>query len=272
MMETAALLSRIDYRGALTRDEEVLRSLHRAFLTAVPFENLDIHLGRRIVLDETAFLDKIATRRRGGFCYELNGLFAALLRKLGFTVTMLAARVISAPGEPGREFAHLLLRVDLQQPWLADVGFGEWFVEPIRFEPGREQEIDGEQYGVIAVQDRFVIERRPADGDWMPRQSFSLIPRVLGDFAAMCDDFQVNPESFFRQRRLCTRKTHEGRITLSDDRLIETRAGDRRESILKDGSTYGDALRTHFGIELTRDEIARLWGDFCCHQTSSRTA
>src|SRR6187397_3354830 len=108
-MDFQSYLQRINYRGEQTPTAATLRELHRAHLLTVPFENLDIHLGRPIVLEQGALFDKIVRRRRGGFCYELNGLFAALLYKLGFDVTMLSAGVARADGSYGPEFDHLTL-------------------------------------------------------------------------------------------------------------------------------------------------------------------
>ena len=127
MLNAPAYLARIAYTGPTPPTIETLRSIHRAHLQTVPFENLDISLGRTIVVDEDATVRKIVEQRRGGFCYEMNGAFAALLRALGFRVTLLAARVARPQGGEGPEFDHLTLRVDLEEPWLADVGFGESF-------------------------------------------------------------------------------------------------------------------------------------------------
>src|ERR1039458_10379901 len=143
MLNLLAYLERIGYSGSTEPSAETLRALQRAHMFAVPFENLDIHLGRPIVCDEDRFLHKIINERRGGFCYELNGAFSALLRALGFQVTLLSARVAGADGDTdGPDFDHLTLRVDLpgstnhgltaEVPWLADVGFGEGFLEPLR--------------------------------------------------------------------------------------------------------------------------------------------
>jgi N-hydroxyarylamine O-acetyltransferase len=127
-----AYLDRISYTGPLETTADGLRALHRAHMLSVPFENLDIALGRKIICDEEAILRKIVEQRRGGFCYELNGAFAALLREVGFTVTLLSARVARQDGSYGPDFDHLTLRVDLDEPWLADVGYGDSFVEPLR--------------------------------------------------------------------------------------------------------------------------------------------
>src|SRR4051812_21511122 len=113
-----AYLARIGYAGSLAPTIETLRALHRAHLHAVPFENLDIHLGRPIKLDRGAFFRKIVGERRGGFCYELNGLFADLLAFLDFDVSLLSARVAREAGGFGPEFDHLAVLVHAGGRWL----------------------------------------------------------------------------------------------------------------------------------------------------------
>lgn len=153
-MDVSAYLDRINYHGPLSPTPEVLRDLHRAHMFTVPFENLDIHIPREIVCDEKHFIHKVVNERRGGFCYELNGAFAALLRALGFHVTLLSARVPCADGSDGPEFDHLTLRVDLDEPWLADVGFGDSFLEPLRLQPGRKQTQGDRVYRIVEAADR----------------------------------------------------------------------------------------------------------------------
>src|SRR5919199_4974405 len=114
-MDIQAYLERINYHGPLDPSAETLRELHVAHLLAVPFENLNIGMGWPIVLDESALFDKIVVQRRGGFCYELNGLFAALLRALGFHVTMLSAAVARRDGSFGPDFDHMALLVTLEE-------------------------------------------------------------------------------------------------------------------------------------------------------------
>src|ERR1700676_4492415 len=145
MLKLPAYLERIAYTGPLTPTPEVLRNLHRAHMLSVPFENLDIVLGRKIACDEDAFIRKIVGRRRGGFCYELNGAFAGLLRAIGLKVSLLSARVPRDDGSGGPEFDHLALRVDLDEPWLADVGFGECFLEPLRL----RSRVEHKQFGRV---------------------------------------------------------------------------------------------------------------------------
>src|SRR5581483_1774514 len=127
-------LKRINYHGSLEPTLQTLQALHEAHLLAVPFENLDIHLGRKILLDEASLWTKIVEQRRGGFCYELNGMFAWLLRALGFRVSMLSADVARDTGEFGPEFDHLTLLVHLEEDWLADVGFGNSFRQPLQMQ------------------------------------------------------------------------------------------------------------------------------------------
>ena len=247
-MDIAAYLERIDYRGPLGRSIETLRGLHLAHLYAVPFENLDIHLGRPIALDGTALFDKIVTRRRGGFCYELNGLFCALLRELGFRVAMLSAEVAREAGGFSPPFDHLTLWVDLEKPWLADVGFGEGFRLPLSLNEPAEQVMDGCAYLVIADGDYRTLLSCDRSGDWTPRYRFTLQPHTLADFAERCLFHQTSPESHFTRNRICTRATPDGRVTVSDMRLIVTTGTEKTERLLGGEAEYAATLREQFGV------------------------
>jgi len=239
-------LARIGYIGPREPTPEVLRALHERHLLSVPFENLDIHIGREIVPDEARILDKIVRQRRGGFCYELNGAFAALLRALGFDVDMLSARVPRADGTISPEFDHMTLLVRAGgERWLADVGFGECFLHPLRLdERGDQRDPAG----------TFRIEQRDAR-DWLlssgkPEYLFSLEPHPLADYAEMCHYHQTSPKSSFTQKRVCSLATMTGRITLAEDRLIVTENGARREESIDDDGAWRAALRAKFGMEL----------------------
>jgi len=142
-LDAAAYLQRINYDGPRTPSAETLRQLHLAHLLSVPFENLSIHWREPIVLSDDALFEKIVRRQRGGFCYELNGVFAALLRSLGFNVTMLSAEVANDKGEFGPPFDHMTLVVTLEDRWLADVGFGDSFREPLLLDE-REPQVQGD--------------------------------------------------------------------------------------------------------------------------------
>ena len=165
-MNFEAYLERINYRGSLAPTAETLRQLQVAHLLTVPFENLSIHAGEPIVLDDEALFSKIVGRRRGGFCYELNGLFAALLRELGFDVAMLSAAAMSGEEGFGPEFDHMVLMVTLEERWLVDVGFGDSFLEPLRLDYRGEQ-VQGEHaYRIDAEGDHLILRRRDRDSAW----------------------------------------------------------------------------------------------------------
>jgi len=248
MLNVPGYLERIAYSGSTEPSAATLCAIHRAHMLAVPFENLDIHLGRKIVCDETRFLRKIIDERRGGFCYELNGAFSALLRELGFPVTLLSARVARAAGGDGPEFDHLTLRVDLETPWMADVGFGDSFVEPLRLQADLEQPQFGRSYRLIRSEEGWHLEAK-SDGQWKREYSFTLQPRGLADFSGMCEYHQTSPDSHFTRSRICSRATPEGRITLSNRKLIETKDGSRQERVLED-QELDACLRDLFGVVL----------------------
>jgi N-hydroxyarylamine O-acetyltransferase len=249
-MNLSAYLQRLNYSGPLTPSAETLRALHQAHLLAVPFENLDIHLGRPIILDEAAFFDKIVERRRGGFCYELNGLFAALLRELGFEVTLLSARVAGENGNFGPEFDHLTLLVQLEERWLADVGFGEAFRRPLRLDEPGAQAQPGGMYRLTPDNEAWIYWLLDEEKEWRAQYRFTLQPRPLADFAEMCHYQQSSPQSHFTQKRVCSLATPEGRVTLSNDRLIITRHGQRQERELASPAEQAAVLRHYFGVEL----------------------
>jgi N-hydroxyarylamine O-acetyltransferase len=246
-MNVDAYLHRLHYSGPRAPTLETLRALHHAHLLAVPFENLDIHRHTPIRLDEARFFDKIVTRRRGGFCYELNGLFAWLLRQLGFNVTLLSARVTNANGY-GPEFDHLVLLVRLNERWLADVGFGDSFREPLRLDDSRPQTQPFGRYRLSAEGEQWTMVELDADGQALDGYTFTLQPRQLAEFAAMCHWQQTAPESHFVQNRVCTLATPTGRVTVSGQRLITTTDGQRHERPIADDAGYVAILHEQFGI------------------------
>jgi N-hydroxyarylamine O-acetyltransferase len=251
-LDIPAYLERIAYNGPLDVSPDSLRGLHLAHLYTVPFENLDIHLSRRLSLDGAALFDKIVTRRRGGFCYELNGLFCALLRDLGFHVTMLSAEVARTAGGFSAEFDHLALRVDLDEPWLVDVGFGNGFRLPVRLNDTADQPQGTSTYRIVSDGAYRVLMRRDHGcddaGDWTAQYRFTLQSHALADFADRCHFHQTSPESHFTQGRICTLATPAGRVTLSGMRLIVTTPAGRTESELTGDTEYAAALRERFGV------------------------
>lgn len=171
-MDIQSYFERIGYHGALEPTWQTLRALHEAQLLTVPFENLAIRLGREIVLDEAALWAKIVAHRRGGFCYELNGLFALLLRSPGFRVYLLSAAVATATHGFGPDFDHLTLLVHLEEDRLADVGFGESFREPLRLQAGLVQSQIRNSYRLECEGVSWIYEER--DSEWKPAHRFTL--------------------------------------------------------------------------------------------------
>lgn len=241
-----------------------LRRLHEAHMLAVPFENLSIHYDQPIVLETAALYDKIVRRRRGGFCYELNGLFAWLLRQLGFDVTLLSVEVAESGGAFSPPYDHLALLVRAMEgaDWLADVGFGDSFRQPLRFQAEVEQDGgDGRVYRLrenpyrgdeAGEQPQFpysLVEQR-GDAQWEPVYRFTLQPHELADFEERCDYQQTSPDSHFRQKRVCSLALPQGRVTLSDLRLITTIQGQREERLLSSEEEYRETLATKFGVAL----------------------
>lgn len=250
MFDLHAYLARIGLTGPADPTSETLRRLHLAHLRTVPFENLDISLGREIVCDEQRFLHKVVDLRRGGFCYELNGAFAALLRTLGYVVTLLSARVSRREGGASPEFDHLALQVDLEEPWLVDVGFGDSFLEPLRLNTGAVQEQLERSFRISPTEGCMVVEREESPGLWRPQYQFTQESRQLSDFVPRCHYHQTSPESHFTQQRICTLATPDGRITLSDLRFIRTRNGIREERMLTSEQEWQALLQSDFGVTL----------------------
>ncbi|MEZ5306560.1 MAG: arylamine N-acetyltransferase [Pyrinomonadaceae bacterium] len=247
-MKPSLYLDRIGFVGTPGRDFETLRMLHLNHLMRVPFENLDIERGVEIVLDTRLLFEKIVIRRRGGFCYELNGLFCELLRTIGFNVEMLSGRVVRPDGSEGMEFDHMLLLVDGR--WIADVGFGDSFCEPIPLEENVFEQATG------TFELRRLVEGwelgKLSDGEFHPQYRFGEQPYELHDYIEMCVYQQTSPESHFTRNTICSRLVENGRITISGDRLIETLDGDRIETAIDDPVQRAELLRARFGIELDR--------------------
>jgi len=250
-MNIDAYLKRIGYQGPIDVTADTLRSLQVAHLRTVPFENLSIHADEPIVLQDEALFNKIVERRRGGFCYEVNGLFAWLLRSLGFGVTMLSAGVARPDGGFSPEFAHMTLMVKLSDRWLVDVGFGDSFLEPLLLdEPGAQ--VQGSQaFQIHNEGSHRILKRRIKDEDWKPEYRFNLQPHAFPDYEEMCQFHQTSPESHFTKSRICSRVTDEGRITLSDMRLITTNGPQRDERALLNQDEYEHVLWDQFGIVMS---------------------
>lgn len=258
-------LARIGYSGKLRPDYPTLRGLHLAHFLAVPFENLDIHAGRKIVIGADNAYRKLVEEKRGGFCYEQNGLFGAVLAEIGFGVTYLSGRVARRTGGWGPEFDHLALLVDVpeDEPYLADVGFGESFREPLRWNDTGPQRQGANEYRLAETLEGRVLSSRSLDGEWSDRFILSVTPRSLTDFAAMCEFHQTSPESHFTREPMISLAQPDGRTTLTGQQLILTRQGVRNEQAVADRAAFFENLEQHFGVvlspEMRKFLAAKVW-------------
>jgi len=253
-MEIQSYLDRIHYKQSVRADIHTLRGLHRAHMLAVPFENLDIvPLQRPIHLDQQALWDKIIARKRGGFCYELNGAFAWLLGQIGFEVTCLNGRVYHEDGSLGIDFDHLTLLVRTpgqSARWLADVGFGDSFLEPLSFEEAGDH-IEGlRAYKLEQTKDGMAMWQRDYDGEWKRQYFFDLTPRRFPeDYQAGCLHHQNPSLSSFGRVGIISMATADGRVSLNMEKLIVTRNGQREERAINK-KEYPLLLKQYFGVVL----------------------
>ncbi|WP_432153056.1 arylamine N-acetyltransferase family protein [Streptomyces tricolor] len=258
-----AYLRRLGIARPQQPTSEALRELHLSHLRTVPFENLSVHLGEDITLEEKRLLEKVTEAGRGGFCYELNGAFGTLLAALGYGVELLAGRVYDGEGRLGIPYDHLALRVRTADgdTWLADIGFGAHSHYPLVYGERGEQDDPGGSFQVMeAGPDPAGVRGGDTPGagdldvvlDGEPQYRLEIRPRVLGDFAAGAWWHSTSPKSHFTRSLVCSRITEDGgRITLSGRRLKTTAADGTRET--RELGTDDEVLtvyRERFGIEL----------------------
>ena len=251
-MNVAAYLSRIGLDEAAA-DYSSLRSLQRAHLLAVPFENLDIHWKRPIVIDTGKFFSKIVNERRGGFCYELNGSFNDLLRDLGFRTRLVSARVFNGTVH-GPEFDHAAIIVTIDgDEYLTDVGFGAFTTEPLRFALDEVQQDASGTFMIRKREDEFFEVLKREDGKWRSEYIFRDVSRELSEFAEMCDFQQYSPESHFTKGKLCSIMTDSGRKTLTDKNFIVTANARKIETPVDSEDLFYETLEREFGITRNLD-------------------
>lgn len=250
-----AYLNRIGYSGLRQPDLETLAAIHRAHLTSIAYENLDIHLGRALSLDFERIFDKIVRRGRGGWCYEMNTLLGWALREMGFDLTVMGAAV-GAKTEEGRQLMdHMVLRVMLDEPWLVDAGFGNAFLTPLPLVVGVHQQ----------AHYTYHLQR---DGDYWsyshlhggPGFDFLLQPRSTHEFADRCRWLQTSPESSFVKVAVCFRFLPDHSIlTLRGVTLTLTHAAGKAQQVLETIEEYRKTLVEDFGLQLSDEEIRTLW-------------
>ncbi|MBX9444345.1 arylamine N-acetyltransferase family protein [Dickeya chrysanthemi] len=257
--EVQRYLQRIGVSALPAEPALQLRTLHLAHLMHIPFENLDVVFGKPIPLNQSAIYRKIVDDRRGGFCYELNYGFYLLLQALGFEVQLLAGQVWNDDGHYGQPFDHLFLKVELpQSAVIADISFGDSFCVPVPLS-GTVSDEAFARYRVVTEAGEYQLQQQQPGKAWKTQYKFTLQPHQLAEYAGMAHYHQTSPLSPFTNKALCTRVTPEGRLTLSDNRLIVTRQGQKSERLIGSHRDYLDCLQQHFGIVLADDYDSQHW-------------
>ena len=250
--------ARIGYTGPRDATLGTLRALHRAHLLAIPYENLDIHLGLPLTLDADAMFTKLVDERRGGWCFEMNGVFGRVLETLGFTVRYLSGAVGRAERGWRAQGNHLVLLVTLDRPWIADVGFGDGFLTPLPLEVGHYRQ-DFLQYQVSRDGPRWRVHNHQfggADGF-----DFTLTARRLDDFANQCLELQTAPESSFVKSTVCERMLPNGILMLRGAVLREVHAEGVTTAVVESAAAFDRVLRERFDLAIAGVEALwpRVW-------------
>ncbi len=217
----------LEYTPDLKPDSELLKKIHLAHCTHVPYENLDMLRGIPTSLSEDALFSKIVEQGRGGLCFELNGCFGNLLRALGYTVTDYAARYLRGESTiPMRR--HRVLKVQaIDGTWLCDVGIGEVAQrEPIELTEGLEQPQFGEVYKLTKEDFLGWVLWDFHKGSWRKFYSFTEEPQLTVDFGAANFYCEMHPDSPFNKTEMFAMKTLTGRITL-DGTVFKEFDGDK---------------------------------------------
>lgn len=255
-IDVDAYLQRLGFRGTPLLDLATLTELQLLHLTAVPFENLSIALGTGVQIRADIAVDKIVEQGRGGWCFEVNSAFAALLEALGFDVILLGAAALL--DGPSHRIDHLALEVNIGQPFLVDVGFGNSFTRPLPLnETGPHEDPTG-RYEFIGSPQGTTLTK--LDGDVpVPEYRFKRVAHRLEQFAPVSDILQTEPNSTWRRGPFATRLLDRGpdRVTLRLGRLKVVRDGVVDEqSVEIDG--WAETLHQWFGITLEPDELVAL--------------
>jgi N-hydroxyarylamine O-acetyltransferase len=257
-MKLQQYLNRINYSGSLEPTLETLIGLHRAHLQTIPYENLEIHFGHKLELNLERIFERLVLERRGGWCYEMNGLFAWVLHEIGFDVRLVSTQVTRADGSlmaPGDHVALIVKpKSGLEQNWLVDVGWGNGFLDPLPLEVGTYLqgflEYRLESHGDAWT---FFNQQYSADGF-----SFTLEPRNLEEFQERCTWQQSSPESGFVRVAVCQLFTPDGINTLRGAVLIRIRDSGKLEQTISSFEEYEKVLREDFKLEVPN--LHELWG------------
>jgi N-hydroxyarylamine O-acetyltransferase len=256
VLNIEAYLDRIGLSRPAVADLSSLTAIHRAHLLAIPYENLDVQLRRPLTLDPAATFDKIVGHGRGGWCYEMNGLLGWALDQLGFRVTRCAGAVSRQERGPSVIGNHLVLKVELDEGlYLADVGFGDGPIDPIRIVPG-DFTSHGFAFALTCVDDDWWRVHNRVQGR---EQTFDFTLRAADEslLAEQCRFLQTSEQSSFLQNLVAQHHTSAGVTTLRGRVLRRTTPFGRTERLLESAADFTAALEAEFGLDVP--EAAGLW-------------
>ena len=249
-MDYSAYLKRINYEGDLSISLDLLKKLQYLHLLHIPFENLDIHQGVEIKM-ENAF-SKLVEKGRGGFCYELNGAFFGLLKEIGFQVRLISGRVANKDQDFGQEFDHMAILAEVDgDRYLADVGFGDFSAEPLKIILDTLQH---DRYGDFQIEkfdSSYLIVKKLVEDTLVPGYIFTEIARIPDDFSEMCIYHQKSENSSFTKKKICSIATENGRITITGERLKIRDGKDLMEKEFGEESEFHHYLWKYFNIQLS---------------------
>jgi N-hydroxyarylamine O-acetyltransferase len=225
-----------------------LTQLHEYHVRSVPFENLDVHYKRLFDLNLEHIYQKVVVNVRGGFCYELNTLFNALLCDIGYKSHLIAARIFNDDGSLGPKYDHTAIFVETEKQYLADVGFGDLFLKPLEIKEGIQS--DGRNLFKIEPfdTDNFVLSMCTDRVSFRKKYIFNLEEVPISAFEAICLDKQINPLSYFVKNMVCTKPTSAGRLTLFNNKLIEKKGDEKIEQWIKNDDELRTILKNVFGV------------------------
>jgi N-hydroxyarylamine O-acetyltransferase len=254
-MKLRTYFDRIGFTGTPRPDLETLTAIHRGHLLNIPYENLDVQLGRRVDLDIERIYRKMVRQGRGGWCYEMNGLLDWALREVGFKVTRVNGGVRRSVLGDAALGNHVVLLIELDDMWIADVGFGDGFFDPIPLRPATIEQ-RGFHYRLEALDDGFWRFHNHEQGG-APSFDFRVEPADEELFASRCDYLQTSPESRFVLSLVCQRFV-EGGYEIQLGRVAKrVSAGGVESWLVNDADELLSRLRTAFGLDLP--EAAALW-------------
>ncbi|MEN7548315.1 arylamine N-acetyltransferase [Rapidithrix thailandica] len=239
---------RIGFTSHAKPDLETLHQLHLLHLTHIPFENLDVMYHNPISLEPEKLFKKLVEKKRGGFCYEMNGLFQQVLQTIGFDSHLIAARVKNSQGGFGREDDHAAILTILDgNIYLTDVGFGDSFLKPILLETGTVTE---GKYTITEYDDNYLAysSKNETTKQFETQFIFTLQERPLSYFTEGCEFHQTSPDSHFTKGRVITLAREDGRVTLSESKLKISQQGKVTEFPIHSEKTFSTYLKEYFHL------------------------